>query len=248
MSHVVAIPVVDGEPYSEISLNNEVVQPVMTNKERKIFITKVYICVEFQLFCLFGLIMLTKMYNLQHFYVTDVGRGLLGLSIFFSLFSIFACVCCENIYKRFPINYLMLLMFSLGTSYTVSNAVMYIKSDTLMLASGLTTLDVLFITILSFFVDISHCYQFLFVCLISLLGITIINTFILSIFLQVVICGAGSILFSGLLLYDTNQITNVNNRMYTKDDYILASINLYLDILNIFLYILQCLQLTETSN
>ncbi len=248
MSHVVAIPVVDGEPYSEISINNEVFQPVMTVKERKTFITKVYICVEFQLLSLFGLIMLTKMYNLQHFYITDIGRGLLGLSIFFSIFPILACICCESVYKHFPINYLMLLMFSLGTSYMISNVIVYIKSDTLMVASGLTTLDVLFITILSFFVDISHCYQFLSMCLLSLLGITIINAFIVSTFLQIVICGAGSILFSGLLLYDTNQITNVNSRMYTKDDYILASINLYLDILNIFLYILQCLQLTETSN
>ncbi len=248
MTNVVAIPIVEGEPYCEVSLNNEVFQPVMTIKERKTFITKVYICVEFQLLSLFSLIILTKMYNLQYFYITDVGRGLLGLSIFFSIFPIFACICCESIYKRFPINYLMLLMFSFGTSYTVSNAVMYIKPDTLMVASGLTTLDVLFITILSFFVDVSHCYQFFSACLISLLGITIINMYIVSTFLQMIICGSGSILFSGLLLYDTNQITNVNNRMYTKDDYVLASINLYLDILNIFLYILQCLQLTETRN
>ena len=142
----------------------------------------------------------------------------------------------------------MLLMFSTGTSYAISNAVMYIKPDTLMVASGLTALDVLFITLLSFFVDVTHCYQFLCICLISLLGITIINMFIVSTFLQVIICGTGSVLFSGLLLYDTNQITNVNSRMYTKNDFIIASINLYLDILNIFLYVLQCLQLTETSN
>lgn len=248
MTSVVAIPVVEGEPYCEVSIGNEVFQPVMTIKERKTFITKVYICVEFQLLSLFSLIFLTKMYNLQYFYITDVGRGLLGLSIFFSIFPIFACICCESVYKRFPINYLILLMFSLGTSYIVSNSVMYTKPDTLIIASGLTTLDVLFITILSFFVDISNYYQFLFACLISLLGIGIINIFIVSTFLQMIICGAGSILFSGFLLYDTNQITNIDSRVYTKDDYVLASINLYLDILNIFLYILECLQLTETRN
>ena len=41
-STTIDIPIVEGEPYCEISLNNEVFQPVMTIKERKTFITKVY--------------------------------------------------------------------------------------------------------------------------------------------------------------------------------------------------------------
>merc|ERR1711990_810463 len=47
----------------------------------------------------------------------------------------------------------------------------------------------------------------------------------------------GAILFSVYIVYDTFMIMN----KIGCDDYILASINLYLDIVNLFLYILQLL-------
>jgi FtsH-binding integral membrane protein len=63
-----------------------------------------------------------------------------------------------------------------------------------------------------------------------------------------IISGFGSTLFSCLLLYDINQVTSSDNKIYFKEDFIIASINIYLDILNIFLYILQCIELGETAN
>ena len=47
----------------------------------------------------------------------------------------------------------------------------------------------------------------------------------------------GALLFSGFIIFDTWQITE----RFGYDDHILASITLYLDILNLFLYILQFL-------
>jgi FtsH-binding integral membrane protein len=47
----------------------------------------------------------------------------------------------------------------------------------------------------------------------------------------------GAILFSGFILYDTSRILTV----YGPDDAIVASVELYLDILNLFLYILELL-------
>ena len=51
----------------------------------------------------------------------------------------------------------------------------------------------------------------------------------------------GVILFSFYLTYDTQMIMGGKNRRNTLtiDDYILASIELYLDIINIFLYLLK---------
>ena len=44
----------------------------------------------------------------------------------------------------------------------------------------------------------------------------------------------GTILFSGFIIYDTNNIM----RYMGVDDYIIASIELYLDVINLFLCIL----------
>jgi FtsH-binding integral membrane protein len=49
--------------------------------------------------------------------------------------------------------------------------------------------------------------------------------------------GAGALLFAGFLLYDTSNLI----RKYSVDDWIPAVITIYLDILNLFLHILQAL-------
>ncbi len=48
------------------------------------------------------------------------------------------------------------------------------------------------------------------------------------------IAGIGVLLFSGLLVFDTWRMRNV----YGPDDYVLAAVNIYLDLLNMFLFIL----------
>lgn len=52
----------------------------------------------------------------------------------------------------------------------------------------------------------------------------------------------GSVLFCGYILYDTWRLSQT----YGYEDYLLAAIDLYLDILNLFLYILRLV--SETSN
>lgn len=51
----------------------------------------------------------------------------------------------------------------------------------------------------------------------------------------------GAIIFSGYIVYDTNNLI----KRYTYDEYITAAIELYLDIINIFIAFLQMLQATD---
>jgi FtsH-binding integral membrane protein len=51
------------------------------------------------------------------------------------------------------------------------------------------------------------------------------------------LAGVGTLLFSGLLVFDTWRLRNV----YGPDDYVLAAVNIYLDLLNLFLFILRLL-------
>ena len=59
--------------------------------------------------------------------------------------------------------------------------------------------------------------------------------------LHVLVAYAGIVVFSGFVLYDTScMLTSM-----TPDDAIVASVQLYLDIVNLFLYILQCLSFDQ---
>ena len=49
------------------------------------------------------------------------------------------------------------------------------------------------------------------------------------------------VIYSIYLLYDTQLIMGKFGNEYSIDDYIFAALNLYLDIINLFLYILQIL-------
>jgi FtsH-binding integral membrane protein len=51
------------------------------------------------------------------------------------------------------------------------------------------------------------------------------------------LAGIGVLLFSGFLVYDTWRIRNV----YGPDDYVLAAVRIYLDLLNMFIFILSLL-------
>ena len=51
------------------------------------------------------------------------------------------------------------------------------------------------------------------------------------------IAGAGTFVFAGLLVFDTWRLRNV----YGPDDYVPAAVNIYLDLLNMFLFILRLL-------
>ena len=56
-----------------------------------------------------------------------------------------------------------------------------------------------------------------------------------------VIGAVGAILFSGYIVYDTENLI----KRFTYDEYIWASITLYLDILNLFLTILRMLRQSD---
>ena len=70
--------------------------------------------------------------------------------------------------------------------------------------------------------------------------------------LQNVYAGCGALLFSMFIVYDTQMIMGGkdvygNDRTtkidyHNEDEYVFAALNLYLDIINLFLYILQLLQ------
>jgi modulator of FtsH protease len=87
--------------------------------------------------------------------------------------------------------------------------------------------------------DFSAWGGFFMVGLIVLLVAMVLNAFIGSAAGGVWIAAIGVLIFSGLLVFDTWRI--LRSGAYGQDDYVLATVSIYLDLINMFLFILSLL-------
>lgn len=85
--------------------------------------------------------------------------------------------------------------------------------------------------------DFSYLGGFLWIGIFLLIGAMVVNLFFHSMIGNTVISMGGVILFSMFILYDTQNIM----KRYSEDEYIMGAIDLFLDFLNLFLFILSLL-------
>ncbi|MEI6042774.1 MAG: Bax inhibitor-1/YccA family protein [Chloroflexota bacterium] len=146
--------------------------------------------------------------------------------------------------ERSGINFVMLYGFTFVTGLTIS-PIIHLLTDTgnggiiiqaLGATAGLTVA-------LSFYAwttkrDFSGFGPYLFVAVIGLVIVGLLNMFFHSAMLQSVIMYAGVLIFSFYLIFDVQRTKNFQN---TVGNAIALTISIYLDILNLFLFILQIL-------
>lgn len=93
--------------------------------------------------------------------------------------------------------------------------------------------------------NLSTMGRFLFMALIGLLIATIVNVFVASTAFSWVLTYAGVIIFCGLTAYDTQRMKEIlmNSEYYGESNMLkialLCSLSLYLDFINLFLYLLR---------
>ncbi|MBX9927597.1 MAG: Bax inhibitor-1/YccA family protein [Gemmatimonadaceae bacterium] len=85
--------------------------------------------------------------------------------------------------------------------------------------------------------DFSAWRSFFTVGLVVLILVSLLNMFFQNPGVSLWLAGATVLVFSGLLVYDTWRLRN----LYAPDQYVAAAVNIYLDLLNMFLAILQLL-------
>jgi len=87
--------------------------------------------------------------------------------------------------------------------------------------------------------DFSAWGSFFMIGLVVLLVASLINMFVASAAAGVWISAVGVLIFSGLLVFDTWRI--LRSGAFGQDDYVIAAVQIYLDLLNMFLFILSLL-------
>jgi FtsH-binding integral membrane protein len=140
----------------------------------------------------------------------------------------------------FPMNIGFVLLFNFAMGVMISPAIFFYGSRQpgLIGQAAVLTIGAFGILTLYAFVsrrDFSAWGGFLMVGLWVLIGTMVLNIFFQNAAVDLWLASVAVLLFSGLLLYDTWRLRN----FYGPDEYVGAAVQIYLDLLNMFMAILR---------
>lgn len=161
-----------------------------------------------------------------------------------TLIPLLCVMCCLYAAKNdYPVNYYLLLAFTFLMSCNVGYVCAVYQAQGLggVIVQAFGTTAAIFLG-LTFYVLVSKqnfgwMGSLLTMSLMGLIAVQSLGFFFPSLMQNPLYPFVGSVVFSGYIIYDTWKIEQV----FGPDDYIVAAIELYLDIINLFLYILQLL-------
>ncbi|XP_009996070.1 PREDICTED: protein lifeguard 4 [Chaetura pelagica] len=141
---------------------------------------------------------------------------------------------------KHPVNLYLLFGFTLLVALSVAFTVSFFDVSVVLQAFLLTTAVFLGLTAytLQSKRDFSKFGAGLFTCLWILIFSSLLRVFFYSETIELVVAAAGALLFCGFIIYDTHLLMH----RLSPEEYIQAAINLYLDIINLFLHLLRVLE------
>eukprot|EP00741_Cyanophora_paradoxa_P005380 tig00000881_g5218.t1 len=156
---------------------------------------------------------------------------------------LFVLMCVR---EQYPLNMGLLGLFTLCFGYTVGTICSFYSTAIVLEAVCLTAAIVVALTLYTFQSkrDFSFLGAGLFAALFCLLIAGFVQIFVRSPLFDFLLSVAGAVVFSLYIVYDTHRTMHV----HSVDEYIMAVISLYLDIINLFLNLLKILQYLQRSD
>ncbi|CAK0785382.1 hypothetical protein CVIRNUC_008590 [Coccomyxa viridis] len=151
----------------------------------------------------------------------------------------------ENARRSYPTNCITLCIFMVSFALLVGIGTSFFHTHLLIEALGLTAVTVacIFIIASSTSVDFTMAGGFLWTCGFVLVLCILFGSFIEDNVFWLIISGAGAILFSAYLLYDLQKLMGGRYLAVHPDDYIYAAVQVYLDVVTLFVLTLGFLNL-----
>ncbi len=210
-------------------------KPPISGKIKSDFITKIYTLLSIQLVATWLMSYSFYIYpSVTNFVLQQ--KGLLITTILGTFLFLFLSWCYG---KQHPWNYVILAGFTLCESYSVSYVCLFYQPESILLAWGLTAS--IFIALSLYVIITGKDFAFLgaglFACLWILIIGGLIQIFFLpnDQFLNTAMAVLGAMVASGYILYDTSDII----KRLDPDDFVYACMSLYLDIIMLFLRLLE---------
>lgn len=206
---------------------------------RRAFIRKVFLVLTAQLMVTFAFVAIfTFVDEVKQFVMVNTWTYLVSYVIFFV--SVCVISCCGSVRRRHPWNLVALSILTLSMSYMVGMIASFHDTESVIMAVGITAFVCFTVVLFSLQTkyDFTSCYGVLFVCLIVLIVFGLLCIFIRDRILHIVYAGLGALLFTCFLAVDTQLLLGNKELALSPEEYVFAALNLYTDIINIFLYIL----------
>jgi FtsH-binding integral membrane protein len=205
------------------------------------FIRKVYGILSVQLI-LTTLMCLISMTSPQFANFQQKNVWLLWVSMIASIVIMIAICCVPGMAKNVPTNYILLFSFTGCEAYIISALCSVYNPKIVFLAASMTCAITILLTLYACTTktDFTVFGSILFIASCCLLLFGIFAMFFKA--LHVIYCVAGVFLYAVYLVYDTQLLIGNKENKLDIEDYILGALMLYLDIINMFVYLLQILK------
>lgn len=214
------------------------------------FLKKVYAILSAQLAVTLAIIGVFMIPSVQKFSADNSWLYILAMVVSFVVVFTLICPCCpDDMRRKAPGNFILLGVFTLAEGFMMGTLASHFNISELMIAVGVTSAVALALTIFAFQtkIDFTVIGGILFAVLtVFLLCGLIALLFSATRTIRLVYCAIGAIIFSVHIVYDTQlMIGGEHKYALSPEEYIFASLKLYLDILLLFMYILQIIGLSR---
>jgi len=153
-----------------------------------------------------------------------------------------AMACCEGVRRKFPTNLIFLGIFTGAEGFMLGTLCAHFEADAILIAVGITVGVTLGLTLFAFQtkIDFTNCGGMLCALLVVLMIAGIILSFTgMGKIAQIGYGSAGALIFSLYIVYDTQLMMGGSHKYsLSPEEYVFAALNIYLDVINLFMYIL----------
>ncbi|PFH34581.1 N-methyl-D-aspartate receptor-associated protein [Besnoitia besnoiti] len=229
---------VDLETASQVS---DLITPDVDRSIRHAFVRKVYVILSVQVLFTFGLATAFSLVTPMRTWLQANAWLPLALTLIGFVLMI-VVTCFPEMGRRVPQNFILLSLITGCFSMLIAFGGAATESDAFFLAVGITFVVVVALTLFACQtkIDFTGCGPYIMVAVICLMMFGIFSIFWHSRVMNLVYSSLAALLFSFLLVYDTQQVVGGKHRkfQYSIDDYIFAALTLYMDIITLFMNIL----------
>lgn len=211
---------------------------------RAAFVRKVFTLLTIMLSIVAGLIALfifhegTKKYVQTHSWLYFLSYGVF-------LVTYISMVCCESVRRNYPGNIICLLLLTLSMGYMTAMISSFYNVNIVFLAALICTICcgsiMLFACQTKY--DFTSCFGVMFVISMVLFIFGIVAIIAVVVFkvlwMYMIYAGLSALVFMVYLAIDTQMVIGGKRHEYSPEDYIMAATQLFLDIIYIFIYLLQ---------
>lgn len=227
----------------------EVAQQFATTQMRNGFVRKVFGIVSVQLLFTVGIACLFLFNNELKTYVRR-NNWVFWLAWALAIGLLLVISCVEKARRSFPTNLILLGAFTAVQAFLVGTLTAFYNIEAVAIAFAVTSAAVIAITIFAINtkIDVTKWGTLLLVALVAFIVLLIIGMFWVNKILWLVLSGVACLIFSAYLLYDIQLVMGGRYYSISPDEYIFAALNIYLDIINMFIWMLSLIGLASSSN